>query len=364
MLVTDAHGGFGGIAQYNRDVIEAMSGFDFVEEIEVLPLAVADPAFTAPRKARYATRRPGGRLAFLARSALRAVSPARIDLVWCAHVNLMPVAAMIAKIRRAPLVLAIYGIDAWTPPASRATMAALARADAIASISQLTLDRFLNWSPAPGAATFVLPNAIHAEHYAVGEKNPALVEKFGLAGRAVVMTFGRISASERYKGFDEIIDLLPRLREARPDLVYMVAGDGDDRPRLEAKAREIGVADMTVFTGRVPEDSKADYYRLADCYAMPSHGEGFGFVVLEALACGVPVVASTLDGTREAVRGGELGAVVDPADADALANAILRSLRQPKAIPPGLAYFSMANFAGRLERVILSVGKNRGGGLQ
>jgi glycosyltransferase involved in cell wall biosynthesis len=169
------------------------------------------------------------------------------------------------------------------------------------------------------------------------------------------MTFGRMAADERYKGFDEIIELLPRLRKTRPDLVYLAAGDGNDRPRLEAKAREVGVGDMVVFTGAVPEAEKADLYRLADAYVMPSSGEGFGFVVLEALACGIPVVASTADGTREAVCGGELGLLADPRVPDALEGAILEALQRPKAIPPGLEYFSVPNFRRRLSAAISKI---------
>lgn len=81
---------------------------------------------------------------------------------------------------------------------------------------------------------------------------------------------------------------------------------------------------------------------------MPSSGEGFGFVILEALACGIPVVASSADGTREAVRGGELGIVVDPQNADDLERAIIDALSRPKIILPGLEYFSFPNFERRL----------------
>jgi glycosyltransferase involved in cell wall biosynthesis len=85
---------------------------------------------------------------------------------------------------------------------------------------------------------------------------------------------------------------------------------------------------------------------------MPGRGEGFGFVFLEAMACGVPVIASKLDGSREAVRDGELGQLVDPDDADALAEAILIALQQPKAIPTGLDYFSFPRFVERVGEIV------------
>ncbi len=64
----------------------------------------------------------------------------------------------------------------------------------------------------------------------------------------------------------------------------------------------------------IEEAEKADYLRLADVFALPGRGEGFGIVYLEALACGVPAVGSQLDGSREALRGGELGELADPTD--------------------------------------------------
>jgi glycosyltransferase involved in cell wall biosynthesis len=136
---------------------------------------------------------------------------------------------------------------------------------------------------------------------------------------------------------------------------YFCAGDGGDRVRLEAKAQSLGVADRVVFTGRIAESRKADHFRLSDAYIMPSRWEGFGFVVVEALACGIPVVASTKDGTREAVRNGELGLLVDPKDADSLEQAILDALSRPKAVPPGLDYFSFANFEKRLAAALSNV---------
>src|SRR5438309_2543443 len=121
----------------------------------------------------------------------------------------------------------------------------------------------------------------------------------------------------------------------------MIVGAGTDMGRLERKVQALGVAQHVRFTGLIAESEKDDYYRLADAYVMASRGEGFGFVLLEAMACGIPVVASELDGGREAVRDGQLGLLIDPVDRDALRHAILEALARPKGIvPPGLEHFS------------------------
>jgi phosphatidyl-myo-inositol dimannoside synthase len=351
MLASDAHGGFGGIAQYNCDVLSALAGMSSIDEIQVLARIVRD-AFEAPAKVTYDLSSANSTGRFLARAAMQALPGRGYDLVYCAHINLMPVAAVLARMRSVPLVLAIYGIDAWQRPASAVLRWCVGMASMVISISQVTLDRFRAWSGIDAVRCVVLPNAIHTDDYAVGPKDSALARRLGVAERPVILTFGRMAADERYKGFDEIIDLMPRLLSRVPDLAYVAAGDGSDRARLKAKAIALGVAAHVVFTGRIAEADKADLYRLADAYVMPSSGEGFGFVILEALACGIPVVASSVDGTREAVRGGEIGLVVDPRDADGLERAILEALSHPKSIPLGLEYFSFPNFERRLTAAI------------
>ena len=149
-----------------------------------------------------------------------------------------------------------------------------------------------------------------------------LVERYGLQSSKVILTVGRLAAQERYKGFDEVIEIMPQLVKRFPNLKYLIVGDGPDRPRLEAKVGALGVSDNVVFTGYIPESEKAAHYNLADAYVMPSSGEGFGIVLIEAAACGVPVVGSRADGSREALLDGRLGRLVDPRNQHELVQAI------------------------------------------
>src|SRR6185295_7156824 len=99
-----------------------------------------------------------------------------------------------------------------------------------------------------------------------------------------------------------------------PTLKYMIVGDGDDLARLEQKTFSLGLSERVIFAGRISEEEKAAHYCLADAYVMPSRGEGFGIVFLEALACGLPVMGSLADGGREALLDGALGCLVDPSN--------------------------------------------------
>ena len=352
MLVSDAHGSMGGIAQFNRDAIDALCGSAAVDEIVVLPRLVSEE-FVPLAKVRYDLAAARGKLAF-ASHALREAAGGRFDLVICGHVNLMPVAAMAARIGGAKLALVVHGTDVWTRPGSL-TAASVRRADLIISVSQMTLERMRRWLPGSKPDTAIVPNTVRLDRFGAGAKDTELVAKYGLAGRRVVMTLGRMAANEQAKGFDQVIEVMPRLLKSAPDLVYLCAGDGNDRPRLEAKARNLGLADAVIFTGRVPEERKADYYRLADAYVMASREEGFGIVVLEALACGVPVVGSKIDATREALLEGELGQTVDPNNSTELEQAILKAIDQPKGVPERLSYFGFANFEQRLRTALTPV---------
>jgi phosphatidylinositol alpha-1,6-mannosyltransferase len=351
-LASDAHGGFGGISQYNRDVITAMAGLQTVDEVVVLARIVNGKDLELPAKVRYDLKAARDKYSFALRCLYFALRGPRFDMVYCAHINLLPLAALIARIQGAPLVLAIYGVDAWEEPKNRFTRRLLSAVELVISISQITLDRFRAWSGVEVGKCTVVPNAVHAEAFGPGEKNVDFAHRLGVKSAPVIMTFGRMPAEERYKGFDEIIEAMPTLVQRLPGICYVAAGDGTDRKRLETKVQQLGVVDHVLFPGRIDEADKADLYRLADAYVMPSAGEGFGFVILEALACGIPVVASSADGTREAVRGGELGLLVDPSDSVGVANAIVEAVSRPKGVLPGLEYFSFKNFVARLETAL------------
>src|SRR5262249_19585944 len=96
----------------------------------------------------------------------------------------------------------------------------------------------------------------------------------------------------------------------------------------EAKARALGLSEHVIFAGRISEAEKVAHYNLADLYVMPSYGEGFGIALIEAAACGIPVVGSSVDGSREALLDGQLGRVVDPAKGDEVVAAVVAAISE------------------------------------
>jgi glycosyltransferase involved in cell wall biosynthesis len=345
-LCTDAFGGYGGIALFNRDLVRALAQFPGREEIVVVPRIIPNAVEALPDGATYVEAAASGQAAYV-REVMRIRRRTKFDLVICGHINLLSIARLVTK---NPL-LVTYGIEAWKPR-RRSSTALLRHCRGVVAISEVTRSRLVSWSAYKGP-TFILPNAIHADDYGIRPKRLDLVSRYKLEGKRVVLTLGRIDRAERYKGFDEILEVLPNLAA---DVVYLIAGGGNDAPRLQEKALTLGVADRVRFTGRFAEEEKADLYNLADVYAMPSRGEGFGFVFLEAIASGVPVVASKHDGGREAVLNGELGALVDPSNPAEIRTAIADALeRAGRTIPEALDYFAFERFTERVHAIVRAV---------
>ncbi len=208
----------------------------------------------------------------------------------------------------------------------------------------------------------ILPNCVDLSLFTPGRKSETLLTRYGLRNRTVLLTLGRLAEEERYKGFDEVLEILPLLAQDVPNITYLIVGDGPDRIRLEKKAQQLDIADRVVFAGRISEEEKADHYRLANAYVMPSSGEGFGIVYLEALACGIPVVGSKIDGSRDALRNGRLGILVNPKDRDELHAAILKTLAEKESGVEdrrnGVEYFSTERFRERVFEIIAAITAN------
>ncbi|HEX7708155.1 MAG TPA: glycosyltransferase family 4 protein [Thermoanaerobaculia bacterium] len=348
LLATDAYGGHGGIALFNREFVAALTMHSDCEEVVVVPRVIGTDVGDIPPRVRFFADAARGNGAYL--RAIAALRKQSFDLVICGHVNLLPVAAALD----AHPLLITHGIEVWKPLESPLSRRLLHRSRGIVSVSAVTRDRLVGWSGYKGP-TFVLPNAVHLEQYGIREKRPDLIERYQIEGKRVLLTVGRLSAEERYKGFDEVMEALPELPE---DVVYLIAGGGNDFPRLQQKAMQLGITDRVRFTGLFDESDKPDIYNLADVYVMPSRGEGFGFVFLEAMACGVPVIGSRLDGGREALLDGKLGTLADPASPEAICNAILETLtRDERRIPAGLHYFQFSRFVARVSDIIEAVEK-------
>jgi glycosyltransferase involved in cell wall biosynthesis len=257
--------------------------------------------------------------------ALRALA----DL-WCSHVayiahpNLSSV-ALIAKMLKPNLqyILATHGTEVWTrlPLIPRL---ALKHAYCVTAPSRFTAERVRRVQQIEANKVVVLPWAVETR-FLIGEKTarPATVPE----GK-ILLTVARMLASEQQKGIDTVIESLPAILRTVPNAFYLIVGDGDDRPRLESLAKQLGVADRVLFVGTAADsDELIAYYDACDVFVMPSQQEGFGLVFLEAMARAKPVIAANVGGATDVVSDGRTGFLVDYGDHNQLADLSVRLLR-------------------------------------
>jgi phosphatidylinositol alpha-1,6-mannosyltransferase len=334
-IVTDAFGGRGGIAQYNRDFLGALAEARILSSITILPRQTPDPP-ALPATIEQMPSRPG-RIAYSV-AALRAVFFRTVDLVFCGHLFMAPLAALIARLKGAKLIVQAHGIEAWPRP-SRAQRTALEGADLVLCVSRHTRSAVLSWAAIAPERVLVVPNTVR-EVFTPGDRSTQRAA-LALEGKRVLLTVGRIDSRERYKGHDRVIAAIPDLVAKGHDICYLIVGEGTDRARLEGLARDAGVSERVHFLGAVGLQGLIETYRMADLFVMPSTGEGFGVAFLEAMASGTPALGLDVAGARDALGDGGLGTGTSEAELPA---AIARLLDQPKPDSGALAAAARARY--------------------
>ena len=241
------------------------------------------------------------------------------DVVIFTLPNLAPVALPLSVLRpSARVVVCTHGVEIWAP-LPRARRAALRRATRVVASATYNADRLR-------AVQGVRPERIALIHLALP---PSWVggSAEGHArgpGEGRLLSVGRMDAAERYKGIDAVIRVLPDFRRNVPGVSYTVVGGGTDLDRLRQLAVDCGVADLVRFTGEVEHEELLREYQECDVFVLPSTGEGFGLVFLEAMSFGKPVVAVATGGPLDVVQDGITGRLV--ASPDDISGALLELL--------------------------------------
>lgn len=319
-LVTDAFGGYGGMAQYNRDFIGALAVVPEVQQVVVLPRQADDVCESLPpRVTQLAPVK--SRPAYIA-AALREARRVRPTVVFCGHLYHGPLAVAVARATGARLVSQVHGTEIWGP-LRQLQRAALERSDMILTVSRDTRARVLAAVRVEPEQVPVLNNTV-GDDYTPGDRAAARA-RFGFGTEFVVLTVARLDPRDGYKGHDLIIPQIARLAAQGLDLCYVICGTGRDHARLESIAARHGVADRVRFLGMVARTDLPDLYRATDLFALPSSGEGFGIAFIEAMACGTPAVGLAVGGAPDALGDGELGACCAASDFAATFERLVRT---------------------------------------
>jgi len=180
------------------------------------------------------------------------------------------------------------------------------------------------WKIDPGRITIIRNGIPIGERREEGEEGGE--DPFPPWARVRIGAIGRL---ETQKGFDLLLDAFARLRQERPEAALLIVGEGSVRGELEEAARRLAFGEAVRFAGAVPD--AGPFLRRFDLFVLPSRWEGFPLTILEAMAAGVPIVATAVDGSVEAIRHGTDGLLVPPEDAEALAKAMREALSDPAA---------------------------------
>jgi glycosyltransferase involved in cell wall biosynthesis len=251
----------------------------------------------------------------------------RPSLILTIHLNFTPVAYWLKRLAGIPYWTVAHGVDAWEIK-NPTLQTALHHADRILSVSGYTRDRLLKEQNLAPDKISILPNTFDADLFKIAPKPVELLKRYNLRPeQPVILTLGRLSKSEQYKGYDKILEALPQIRQAIPNVRYIIAGKGDDKPRIESLIAQLKLQECVTLAGFIPDAELGDHYNLCDLFAMPSKGEGFGIVYLEALACGKPTLGGNKDGAIDALCNGALGALVDPDNVDQIAKTTIQILQ-------------------------------------
>lgn len=254
-----------------------------------------------------------------------------------------------------PVTVTLRGSEsrqARTPALRRRLAASVARAERIIAVSDSLRRLALELGAAPARAE-VIGNGVDAARFAPRPRAQARAA-LGIAPGAPVLV-GVGTLVER-KGFHRVIELLPALRQTHPGLVYLIVGgsgpEGDMSANLRAQVAALGLDDAVRFLGPLAPDELTLPLSAADLFVLATRNEGWANVLLEAMACGLPVVATDVGGNAEVVCRPDLGRIVPFGDAAALQNAISEALRTPWDRAAIRRYAEDNAWDGRIERLI------------
>ncbi|MCU0978004.1 MAG: glycosyltransferase family 4 protein [Pirellulaceae bacterium] len=341
LILTTQTKGRGGIQYVGRLLLKALSD-GLGRDAEIHAVSVHDHDQAPLENSGWTIHGGGGSRWRAAWLAARAMRQGPWDVLILGHLHLAPLLLTARRGRhwKAGLGL-VYGLEAWQP-LSRFRRLGIERLDQLVYISEHSRNAAYDVNPwlkaVPSAVCYLglepagdeLRGAGDGERGAGrrGQRSEVRGRRTedGGTGTEVragdfALSIGRMTSGEAYKGHEEMIRVWPEVARRRPGFPLVIIGDGDDRPRLEQLAGQLGA--NVRFLGGVDDSTRDAHLSACRCFCLPSRGEGFGLVYLEAMREGKSVLAGNQDAGREVVVDGLTGRTVDARDAEQLLAGIL-----------------------------------------
>jgi len=287
------------------------------------------------------------------------------DIIILSHINLAVIGLLVKTIHpKCKIWLIGHGIEVWRP-LSKPKKKLLKYCDKVICVSHFTREQMISRHHTDPEKCKVLNNAVDPfmKLPATFAKPEHLLNRYWLTNEnQVIFTLTRLASTEQYKGHDQVIKVISKLKEKFPNIRYVLAGQYDHREeiRIQKLISEYKVDKEVILPGFINENELSDYFLLADLFVLPSKKEGFGIVFIEALACGLPVICGNVDGSVDAIRDGELGRAINPDGLADLEKALSDYLSTP--MPESkrhdlqnqcLLHFNETDYMKNLEKLIL-----------
>lgn len=313
----------GGISRYSRYQITALRELYGNDAVKVLSLLGPDKdSFENDFEVEWYAggNGPAQKIQYLLKFA-RLLFSWKPDIVHVAHVNFSGFVYALAKWKKAKVVLNVYGLEVWSG-LSRDAAYGLKKVHRVISDCHYTAQYLEENGLRPAGSTDVIWDCVDLDRFQPAPVDKNIISKYSLPdpGRHfIIMSLGRLSKTAAHKGYDRLIKVFGSMAQKFPEARLVIGGKGDNRPYYESLARELNVADKTIFTGVVDEADLPGLYRCAHVFSLVSdrgegRGEGIPLTPLEAMACGVAVIVGNHDGSQEAVVQNRNGSVIDPFD--------------------------------------------------
>jgi phosphatidyl-myo-inositol dimannoside synthase len=286
------------------------------------------------------------------------------EVALALHPNLAAVTAQMKLLHpRCKMVTVSHGIEVWAPVPWLRRLA-FGRSDLFLAPSRYTAEKITEVQGVPESKVRRLPWPLSPEILRMAQDSDNLRWPAAFPDGLVVLTVARLAAAEKYKGVDRLIQSIARLRSSVSNLHLVVIGGGDDLPRHIQLAHELRVADCVHFFDNLSRAEIAACYSHSDVFAMPSTGEGFGLVFLEAMAFRKPLIGAAAGGIPDVVEDCTNGFLVPASDLDQLCrvmelllvNGELRNNLGQKGGEIVRTKYSFGEFSAQLESILRGCG--------
>lgn len=315
LVISPSISGKDGVSCLSRRVALAIAELENVDDVTVWSLAGENDSVPELVDAGISVRGArGGRACLVTWSLLRLATDCSGLTVVVMHAHLAPLSLPLHR-RGARVFQVLLGIEAWKRLTGLQARA-FRLADRLVCISAHSERVFAEVNPGFDHTIVCHP----------GLPDRARERKCDDEGFALMV--GRMASSERYKGHDVLLDVWPKILDDAPYAKLVIVGGGDDRDRLIAKTKALGISDAVCFTGTLPDEELGRLYRCSSFFVMPSVHEGFGLVFLEAMRAAKACIGG-VGAASEIIEHGTTGYIVDPSDGAAVSRSIVELFVDP-----------------------------------